>query len=126
MSVIVDATKMPQPEDATEFDLKAVAVDPIDATMVSDSSITLSGELDYDIIEQDYEDELTATQLLNKEIAEAALRLSDDAEDEPDSDNTSPMPLASVTDIEITAQFPETGDDEDVTTEIPAQTRKGG
>ena len=129
MSVIVDATKMPQPEDATEFDLKAVAVDTGDETVVSDSSVTLSEELDYNIVEQDYEDELTATQLLNKEIAEAALKLSDDVEDAPDSDATSAIPLATVTDLEVTAQLPETDkedSEDDSTAEMPAQTRKGG
>lgn len=128
MSVIMDATKMPQPEDAAEFDLKAVEVDSGDETMVSDSGgYTLSEEFDYKIVEQDYEDELTATQLLNKEIADAALKLSDDDAGEPDSDETSAMPLASVTDLDVTAQLRETGDD-DVTSEMPAQTqtRKGG
>ena len=125
MSVIMDATKMPQPEDATEFDLKAVEVDSGDETMVSNSGYTLSEEVDFNIVEQDYEDELTATQLLNKEIADAALKLSDDDEGEPDSDETSAMPLASVTDLDVTAQLPETGDD-DVTSEMPAHTRKGG
>ena len=125
MSIIMDATKMPQPEDATEFDLKAVEVDSGDETMVSNSGYTLSEEVDFNIVEQDYEDELTATQLLNKEIADAALKLSDDDEGEPDSDETSAMPLASVTDLDVTAQLPETGDD-DVTSEMPAHTRKGG
>ncbi len=125
MSVIMDATKMPQPEDATEFDLKAVEVDSGNETMVSNSGYTLSEEVDFKIVEQDYEDELTATQLLNKEIADAALKLSDDDADEPASDETSAMPLASVTDLDVTVQLPETGDD-DVTSEMPAQTRKGG
>lgn len=125
MSVIMDATKMPQPEDATEFDLKAVEVDSGDETMVSNSGYTLSEEVDFQIVEQDYEDELTATQLLNKEIADAALKLSDDDEGEPDSDETSAIPLASVTDLDVTAQLPETGDD-DITSEMPAHTRKGG
>lgn len=125
MSVIMDATKMPQPEDATEFDLKAVEVDSGDETMVSNSGYTLSEEVDFEIVEQDYEDELTATQLLNKEIADAALKLSDDDAGEPASDETSAMPLASVTDLDVTAQLPETGDD-DVTSEMPAHTRKGG
>ncbi len=119
--------KMPQPEDATEFDLKAVEVDSGDETMVSNSAYTPSDELDYKIVEQDYEDEFTATQLLNKEIAEAALKLSDDDEGEPDSDEKSAMPLASVTDLDVNAQLPETGDDDiTVTSEMPVQTRKGG
>lgn len=124
MSVIVDATKMPQPEDATEFDLKAVEVDSGDETMTT-SGYTMSDELDYKIVEQDYEDEMTATQLLNKEIAEAALKLSDDEVNGLDDDPTSDMPMATVTDLEVTAQMPETGANE-VTAEFPAKTGKGG
>jgi hypothetical protein len=119
MSVIVDATKMPQPEDATEFDLRAVQVDSGDETMTTDrSAYTMSEELDYKIIEQDYEEEMTATQLLNKEIAEAALKLSDD------DDATADLPLATVTDLEVTAQMPEAekeAGEDDVTVEMPAK-----
>ncbi len=108
MSVIVDATQMPIPEDVTERDLKAVAVDVNDATLISDD-YTVSKEVDFDILEQDYEDEMTATQALNQEIAKAALELADrmdlPAEAEQD-DATSEMPLASVTELDVTAQLP--------------------
>ena len=71
MSVIMDATKMPQVEDVTERDLQAIAVDADEETLIADN-YTISKEVDYDILEQDYEDEMTATQLLNEEIQKAA------------------------------------------------------
>ena len=80
MSVIVDATKMPQPEDATEHDLKAVEIAADDGTLISDN-YTISREVDYDVLEQDYEDELSATQALNQEIERAAAELARDLEE---------------------------------------------
>ncbi len=134
MSVIMDATKMPQPEDATEFDLKAVEVDPGDETMTTQSAdYTLSEEGDYKIIEQDYEDEMSATQLLNKEIADAALKLTDDADEVTDDEVTSEMPLATVTDLEVTAQLQKADKKADkdagatdITAEMRAKTGESG
>jgi len=64
------------------------------------------------VLEQDYEDELTATQALNEEIIRAAAELvaaqkskvqpDDDATD----DATTEMPRATVTELDITAQMP--------------------
>jgi hypothetical protein len=108
MSVIVDATQMPIPEDVTERDLKAVPVDVNDATLISDD-YTVSKEPDFDILEQDYEDEMTATQALNQEIAKAALELADHMDLPAEAgfdDVTSEMPLASVTELDVTAQLP--------------------
>ena len=109
MSVIVDATKMPQPEDVTERDLKAVEVATGDETMESES-YTISKEVDFDVVEQDYEDELTATQALNEEIARAATELAARMEDSSD-DETTALPLATVTELDITAQMPAQNDD---------------
>ena len=77
MSVILDATKVPDPEDATMRDLEAVAVDTGDDTLVT-GDYTVSSEVDYTVLEQDYEDELTATQALNEEIARAAAELTNE------------------------------------------------
>ena len=77
MSVILDATKMPHPEEVTERDLMAVPVGTDDETLISDI-YTISRELDFDILEQDYEDEMAATQALNEEIARAAAELAKD------------------------------------------------
>lgn len=111
MSVIVDATKMPRPEDVTERDLKAIEVKPEDETLIS-NNYTINKEVDYHVLEQDYEDEFTATQALNKEITRAAAELAKRMEDdEPDRDETMALPLASVTELDITAQMPAQNDD---------------
>jgi len=161
MSVIVDATKMPRPEDATQRDFGAVVVDEGDS-VEDEESYTLSQEIDYQILEQDYEDELTATQALNKEIERAARELEHSMhDDEPAeaeaadtvesktladetlaNDETTALPLASVTELDLTANMPAGNDDdseiaadatglteeltarlplEDVTQELPAQ-----
>jgi len=108
MSVIIDATKMPQPEEVTERDLKAVEVAIGDETMITEN-YTISQEVDYNVVEQDYEDEMTATQALNEEIAKAAselaVRMDEDTEAGNDS-ATAALPLASVTELDITAQMP--------------------
>jgi len=101
MSVMIDATKMPRPEDVTERDLEVVQVEVGDGTLIS-SDYTISQEVDYEIVEQDYEEEMTATQALNKEIAKAASELADRMDD---------LPLASVTELDITAQLPEQDDE---------------
>ncbi len=102
MSVIVDATKMPHPEDVTERDLQAIEVDAADDN-VSTDSYTINREADFDILEQDYEDEMTATQALNKEIARAAAELAELVADKEDV--TSEKPLATVTELDVTAQL---------------------
>ena len=111
MSVMVDATKMPLPEDVTERDLQAVIVEADDETQLLDA-YTINKEVDYDVLEQDYEDELTATQALNEEIARAAVELAARMDAESgDNDETTAMPLASVTELDITAQMPAQNDD---------------
>ena len=111
MSVIVDATKMPDPEDVTERDLEAIAVPDGDETLIT-GDYTVSQEADYSILEQDYEDELTATQALNKEIQKAAeelaTRMSDGDDEEED---TKEMSLATVHELDVTAQMPARNDD---------------
>ena len=132
MSVIVDATKMPQPEEVTEMDLKAVVVENADETLVTDN-YTVSQEVDYQILEQDYEDELTATQALNMEIERAAAEIAERMERDDDApvektaeivstektvelgpnEKTAEMPLATVTELDVTANLP-AGPDEDL------------
>jgi len=109
MSVIVDATKMPHPDDVTERDLEAIQVDSGDESLIS-NEYTISQEVDFNILEQDYEDELTATQALNQEVAKAAAELSDRL-DEDRGDETAEMPLATVTELDVTAQLPAKNDD---------------
>jgi hypothetical protein len=109
MSVIMDATKMPRPEDVTERDLMAVPVGTDDGTLISDN-YTISKEVDFDILEQDYEDEMTATQALNDEIARAAAELVEDLEQDADNEEFSELSLAPVTGPDLTAQLPQHDD----------------
>ena len=115
MSVIIDATKMPVPEEVTERDLKAVVVGDGGETLIS-GDYTISKEVDYDIVQQDYEDELTATQALNMEIEKAAADIANRMEKEeapdPSNDLTTELPLASVTAIDVTANLPAGNDDQ--------------
>jgi hypothetical protein len=110
MSVIIDATKMPQPEDVTERDLKAVEVAADDTVMAQ--SYTINKEVDYEVLEQDYEDELTATQALNAEIARAAAELEEHIQGRAeDADETTALPRATVTELDVTAQMRAQNDD---------------
>jgi hypothetical protein len=116
MSVIVDATQMPQPDDITERDLEAIQVDTGDDTLITDD-YTVSQEVDYKVLEQDYEDEMTATQALNAEIQKAAEDIAMQKENEA-GDKTAEMPLATVHELDVTAQLPaknqeEISDDDD-------------
>lgn len=119
LSVILDATKMPQPEDITQQDLQAVEVSPVDDAAETDN-YTINSEVDLEILEQDYEDELTATQALNIEIERAAAEIASDRaaveaidDYEITSEVTAGLPLASVTELDVTAQLPSGDDDSD-------------
>jgi hypothetical protein len=113
MSVIIDATKIPQADDTAEHDFKAVEVTTGDDTLMTQNFMS-DKDADFQIIEQDYEDELTATQALNLEIAHAAAELTAKMEIEginKTDDDTSALPLATVTELEITAQMPARNDE---------------
>ena len=109
MSVIVDATKMPDPRDVTERDLEAIAVTNDDESLVS-GDYTVSQEVDYKILEQDYEDELTATQALNAEIQKAAEELTVSMDEMPE-DDTKEMSMATVHELDVTVQMRGKNDD---------------
>jgi hypothetical protein len=81
ISMIVDATKMPDPAEVTERDLKAVPLDDTGQTLINDD-YTIDDEIAQDILEQDYEDELSATQLPHAEIEKAASELAETIGDE--------------------------------------------
>jgi len=115
MSVIFDATKMPNTDDVTHRDLEAVPIETSDDTLIA-GNYTINHDVDYKILEQDYEDEFTATQLLNNEIARAATALTahKDAKQagESDDDDTSKMRrLASVTALDAAPNVSVDGDD---------------
>ena len=106
MSVIVDATKMPRHEDVTEHDLKAIEVAADEETQI-DESYTINEQVDYRILEQDYEDKMTATQALNQEIIRAAAELNkrrDSNVDGSTGDETTALPLTRFSDFDVTAQ----------------------
>ncbi len=105
MSIIMDATKMPQPEEVTERDLQAVAVDADDET-AADGSFTVEQEVDFDTLEKDYEQELSATQALNMEIERAAAELAKDLDASVDDESTSALPRASRMEPDATAELP--------------------
>ncbi len=119
MSVILDATKTPQPEEATERDLKAVLVDAGEKT-IEEEAYTLSQEVDYEILEQDYEDEMTATQALNMEIEKAAREIAADMDEDAvtveserlSTDDTTALPIANVAELDVTASMLAGNDDE--------------
>lgn len=118
MSVLVDATKMPRPEDVTERDLEAIQVPDDDETLIT-GDYTVSNEVDYKVLEQDYADEMTATQALNEEILKVAEDLAVSLDEAVGGDDkTSEMPLAMVHELDVTSQMPvqdqnEIGDDDD-------------
>lgn len=111
MSVIIDATKMPDPSDVTERDLEAVAVEDNDETLITDD-YTVSQDADYKVLEQDYEDELTATQALNAEIQKAAEDLAVNLDAAQTTLNeTGINPTGSLDGLDVTAQMPANDDE---------------
>jgi len=124
MSVIMDATKMPQPEDVTERDLGAIELGTTEEPLLEED-YTLNQETDFAILVQDYEDELTATQALNQEIAKAATELAERMDGDEAGEETSEISLASMAALDITAHLPATNDDSSdlettgVTAEMP-------
>ena len=82
------------------------------------SSITIEQEQGLSMLEQDYEDELTATQALNKEIEQVAAQLTGNLDPEIDpleataKTEEMPMPLATVTEIDATAELQRKSTDE--------------
>ena len=81
-----------------------VLPDDEDETLVTDDD-AIGQDVDYTILEQDYEDEMTATQVLNAEIAKAATELTVRMEDD-NADMTTKIPLATVHELDATAQNP--------------------
>jgi hypothetical protein len=124
LSMMVDATKqLLEDDDPTAKDLMAVAVQTDDGMDDDTNEYTLSKEVDYQILEQDYEDELTATQALNKEIEEAARALVERMDDVDVGDETAKMPSSE--DPEKTAEMPGAADPE-ITAELTANLPASG
>jgi len=136
MSVLVDVTKMPNPDDVTERDLKAVALEDNGQTLIGDA-YTINKEVDLETLEKDYEDEFTATQALNMEIEKAAAELANTMTpaSDPSGDTSVEMQLTDIADLDVPssldAQNDEIGEDDitvkidadDKTVEMPAKDR---
>jgi FimV-like protein len=118
MSMIVDATRQAIDDDDTAKDLQAVQLDTGDNEALNVDDDTLSKAVEYKILEQDYEAELTATQALNAEMLKAAKA----AADSRDAGKDSEAPTAEFIEIgeDLTAELPESFDG-DRTTEMPAE-----
>lgn len=113
VSMNVDATKQILDDNtATAKDLQAVLVDTnVDISADDTGEYTLSRSAEYQILEQDYEEELTATQALNKEIEEAARALAEQMDGDGEG-KTSEMPVAQdpTMTAELTANLETQGD----------------
>ena len=124
LSMILDATRQPmgESEDTTK-DLRAVQVDTRDhEALESGQSLTLSREVDYKVLEQDYEDELTATQALNAKLAkEAALAVRAAGFGERESADNAEAPTVEYVAIDaaLTSELPHDDDNDDKTVEMP-------
>ena len=98
----------------------------IGAVLIEDSMITdtytVSSEVDYDILEQDYEDALTATQALNEEIERAAAEIAKDF-GATDEDPAPVLPKESFPELDGIPELPVANDDETTEAEIEGGTR---
>jgi hypothetical protein len=120
LSMIVDATRQPVVDThLTAKDLKAVAVSSVDDDDTSE--YTLSREIDYKILEQDYQEEFTTTQALNAEIARAAMELAESMEKSSAHEDTAALPSDGrrANSPEITAELPQSSESE-ITAELTA------
>ncbi|NNL62928.1 MAG: hypothetical protein HKO69_03855 [Woeseiaceae bacterium] len=112
MSIIsetLETVKMRLPEqDETTPDLEMI--DPLNPPDLG--SVTIEQEQGLSMLEQDYEDELTATQALNREIERAAAQLKGDLDPGAidlvageATEETAALPLATVTELDATAEL---------------------
>jgi len=112
LSMIVDATKQPLDEfDATAKDLQAVQIDPTDS-ITDDSDYTLSSAADFEALEQDYQDEFTATQVANAELEKVAKELANRMDEDDAFDVTREMPVGEsttddVSETDLTVELPD-------------------
>ncbi len=122
LSVDTDATAMLEAGDEDALDLDSIEVEAIDENLLLNDN-TVDPSIAFDILEQDYEDELSATQAINADLARAALNLTavmDLAEADEDNvaandDATTEMALD-----EQTVEMPSMDDDK---TEIMSRKR---
>ena len=130
LSMIVDATRqIIEESDDTTKDLRAIEVSAEEEETVSEE-YSLGKDVDYKILEQDYEEELTATQALSAELARAARALSKQYGKDEMGDTLSDTTINEAMDevmhgaiADETALLPSTGNavsGDDETTAMPA------
>jgi hypothetical protein len=132
ISILLDATRMPDPAEVTERDLRAVPIDDTGQAPINDD-YTIVDEIGQDILQQDYEEELTTTQLLSAEIDAAVADLADTIGDGVvpaggafpgecddggrlvgyDDDTSIEMQLTNLSDLDLTATLEAQNDDMD-------------
>ena len=105
------ASEVELPQASGDDDMAVV----FDATPIA-NDYAIGREIDYDMLEQDYEDALSTTQALNQEIERAAAELAAGA---PDEDETSELPLATVTELDVAGRLP-AREDADPTVDMDA------
>jgi hypothetical protein len=122
MSMIVDPTQIP--DDDTARDLLAVEVGT-EAEETASREYTLSKDVEYKILEQDYEDEFSATQALSAELSRAVHELSRQYGKDEMGDTLADATVNAAMDDE-TSLLPTTADavsGDDETTALPAATK---
>ena len=141
ISVIVDVTKMPNPDDVTERDLMAVPVDedngqtPISDTYTINDEIDANDPVDFDPMGTMIDDELAATQALSEEIEKAAADLASSADS--GGETSIEMQLTSLSELDLTSELEAQNDDyddditarieaDDETVEMPAKDKNAG
>ena len=113
VSMMIDATKhILEDNDASAKDLQAVHVDADDDAGADEH--TVDKKIDYTVLEQDYQDEFTATQALNQDIEKAARELAERMEDIEITGVTAEMPTSQNPEntAELTASLPTSDDAE--------------
>lgn len=137
MSMVVDVSKQKFESSATTRDLQAIQVESVSASQIKAGPLDLTTEFDHRILEQDYEDEMTATQILNNEIEQAArelqARLSEFKEDpnsvsmaedlEGTAEITAEMPARRTADNDSPATADELSADDSMTAVLPNRDR---
>ncbi len=142
ISMVIDATKMPDPAEVTERDLRAVPLDDTGHGPVDDD-YTIIDEVGRGILEQDYEDERDATPLSNAEVDQVVSELAQIAgADEPtafispddgagedagqtggfEGDTSSGIKLANLSELDLaTTLDAQNDDDPDVTASVESE-----
>ena len=106
LSMIVDATKQALgTDDLTAKDLMAVQVGAEAEIAPDNNELMLNSEVDIEALEQDYQEEYTATLAMNEEIEQAAIDLALRLDTDDASEVTSELPsVAEATETEAVSE----------------------